>query len=207
MPFELPQLKYSYDALEPYLDAQTMEIHHTKHHRAYTNKLNDALSKHPDLAKKSAEDIIANIESVPEEIKIPVKNNGGGYINHNLFWQILTPPKGGNKPTETPLAQEIQNAFISQEQFEKKFTEAAATHFGSGWIWLIADKNSQLQITATTNQDSPLSEGNTPILALDVWEHAYYLKYQNRRPEFIKAWWNVVNWEKVNDLYQTTLNQ
>lgn len=206
MTFELPKLEYSYDALEPYIDTQTMEVHHSKHHQGYTNKLNDALTKHPDLAEQSAEDLITNLNSVPEKIRTAVKNNGGGYVNHSLFWQIISPKNEVKQASDASLAQEIKNKFGSQESFEEKFTEVASTHFGSGWVWVVVDKENQLQITTTTNQDSPLTEGNTPILTLDVWEHAYYLKYQNRRPEYIKAWWNVINWKKVDNLYRLALN-
>lgn len=202
MSFELPQLEYTYDALEPYIDAQTMEVHHSKHHQGYTNKLNDALAQTPDLTEQSAEDLITNIDTVPKEIKQSVRNNGGGYINHKLFWLVMGPAAEQKEIPDTKLTQEIKSTFGSQKSFEEKFTEAAATHFGSGWVWLVADKDNQLQITTTANQDSPLSEGSTPILTIDVWEHAYYLKYQNRRPEYIEAWWKVVNWKKVNDLYQ-----
>lgn len=206
MSFKLPKLEYSYDALEPYIDAETMEIHHSKHHQGYTNKLNDALAEHSDLAEQSAEELIMNISSVPEEIRQAVKNNGGGYINHSLFWQVMGPAREGKEIPDTKLTSEIKSNFMSHKDFEEKFTEVAASHFGSGWVWMVVDKNGRLQIVTTANQDSPLAEGNTPILTLDVWEHAYYLQYQNRRPEYIEAWWNVVNWEKVNDLYQAALS-
>ena len=207
MSFELPKLDYSYDALEPYFDAETMEVHHSKHHQGYTDKLNAALSEHTELAEQSAERIITNLDSVPEEIRQAVRNSGGGYINHNLFWQTLTPPKEGQELPDIDITHEIKNKYGSYESFVETFTAAASSHFGSGWIWLVVDKDGQLEITTTVNQDSPFTDGKTPILTLDVWEHAYYLKYQNRRPEYIEAWWNIVNWQKVNELYEAAMNQ
>ena len=206
MPFELPKLNYSYDALEPFIDAQTMEVHHSKHHQGYTNKLNDALTDYPELAEKSAEDIITNLDAVPEEIRQVVRNSGGGYINHNLYWQTLSPPQESQELPDIDVTHAIKNKYGSQESFVEEFTAAAGAHFGSGWAWLVVDKDGQLEITTTTNQDSPLTIGKTPILTLDVWEHAYYLKYQNRRPEYIEAWWNIVNWEKVNELYEAAMS-
>lgn len=199
MAFELAPLPYPANALEPHIDAKTMEIHHDKHHAGYTKKLNAALEGHADLAGKSAEDILRNINSVPETIRTAVINNGGGYVNHNLFWQIMA-PKAGGEPTGG-LADAIKSAFSDFKSFKEKFSNAAATRFGSGWAWLCVDDKGKLIVTSTPNQNSPLMDGQTPILGLDVWEHAYYLNYQNRRPEYIEAWWNVVNWKKVDEFY------
>lgn len=195
---ELPALPYSFDALEPYIDAQTMEIHHDRHHATYVNNLNDALSGHASLADKSVEELISNLDEVPESIRTAVRNNGGGHANHTLFWEILS-PNGGGTPTGE-LAKAIDDTFGSFEKFKEAFTNAAITRFGSGWAWLIV-KDGKLAVTSTPNQDSPLMEGAQPILGLDVWEHAYYLKYQNKRPEYVEAFWNVVNWEEVNKRY------
>lgn len=199
MPFELPELPYAYDALEPHIDAQTMEIHHTKHHQGYTGKLNAALEGHDDLGSKPIEDILSNLSSIPEDIRTAVQNNGGGYANHNLFWTVMS-PDGGGEPSES-LAQAINETFSSLSTFKEEFTNAATGRFGSGWAWLVLN-NGSLEVTSTANQDTPLSEGKTPILGLDVWEHAYYLKYQNKRPDYIDAFWNVVNWEEVDRRYQ-----
>lgn len=199
MAFELPNLPYAFDALEPHIDARTMEIHHDKHHAGYTTKLNNALEGHADLAGKSAEDILRNINGVPETIRQSVINNGGGYVNHNLFWQIMGPNAGG-EPSGS-IGDGIKSTFGDFNAFKEKFANAAATRFGSGWAWLCVEKDGKLGICSTANQDSPLMQGNTPILGLDVWEHAYYLNYQNRRPDYITAWWNVVNWSKVDELY------
>jgi Fe-Mn family superoxide dismutase len=193
-PFKLPELGYAYDALEPHIDARTMEIHHTKHHAAYTNNLNAALEKHPDLHNKSAEELVKGLNSIPEDIRTAVRNNGGGFINHNLFWEIMK-PGGSNKPGGA-LAKDIDSAFGSFDAFKEALTKAATTRFGSGWAWLVTG-GGKLQVVSTANQDSPITDGQTPILGLDVWEHAYYLKYQNRRPDYITAWWNVVNWDAV----------
>jgi Fe-Mn family superoxide dismutase len=195
---ELPALPYSFDALEPHIDAQTMEIHHDRHHATYVNNLNDALSGHASLADKSVEELISNLDEVPESIRTAVRNNGGGHANHTLFWEILS-PNGGGAPTGE-VAKAIDDAFGSFDQFKEAFTDAALKRFGSGWAWLVV-KNGSLEVTSTPNQDSPLMEGAQPILGLDVWEHAYYLKYQNKRPEYVKAFWNVVNWEEVNKRY------
>lgn len=199
MAFELPPLPYSADALAPHIDAKTMEIHHDKHHAGYTAKLNAALEGHSDLAGKSAEEILRNINSVPETIRQAVINNGGGYVNHNLFWQIMAPSAGGEP--SGGIADAIKSTFGDFKSFKDKFDNAAATRFGSGWAWLCVDDKKKLTVTSTANQDSPLMTGSTPILGLDVWEHAYYLNYQNRRPDYISAWWNVVNWKKVDELY------
>lgn len=194
-PFKLPELGYAYNALEPHIDAQTMEIHHSKHHAAYTTNLNAALEKHPDLQGREAEDLIRNLLSVPEDIRTAVRNNGGGYVNHNLFWEIMQ-PGGSNKPTGE-LAKAIDGQFGSYDAFKEAVAKAATTRFGSGWAWLVSDSGGKLQVTSTPNQDSPISDGLKPLLGLDVWEHAYYLKYQNKRPDYVSAWWNVVNWDVV----------
>jgi Fe-Mn family superoxide dismutase len=193
--FELPKLGYDYAALEPHIDAKTMEIHHTKHHQAYTDNLNAALEKHPDLQKKSDEELLRGISSVPEDIRTAVRNHGGGYHNHNLFWKVLAP--GGAKAPGADLASAISAAFGSVDELKAKVTDASAKRFGSGWGWLVVGGEGKLQIISTANQDSPLMEGQTPIFGIDVWEHAYYLKYQNRRPEYLKAIWEVVNWDEV----------
>jgi superoxide dismutase, Fe-Mn family len=198
-PFKLPELGYAYDALEPHIDAKTMEIHHSKHHAAYTNNLNAALEKYPDLQKREAEDLIRNILQVPDDARGPIRNNGGGYINHNLFWEIMT-PGGSNKPTGK-LASEIDSTFGGFDAFKEAVQKAGVGRFGSGWAWLTVDAGGKLQVTSTANQDSPISDGLTPLLGVDVWEHAYYLKYQNKRPDYITAWWNVVNWDVVAKKY------
>jgi Fe-Mn family superoxide dismutase len=195
MAFELPALPYDYNALEPHIDARTMEIHHTKHHQAYINKANAALEKHSDLAKKSIEDILRDLNSVPEDIRTAIRNNGGGHANHSLFWTVMGPGAGGQPDGE--LATAVEAAFGSFDKFKDEFSQAAATRFGSGWAWLSRKKDGGLVVTSTPNQDSPLSDGLTPILGLDVWEHAYYLKYQNKRPDYVAAFWNVVNWDAV----------
>lgn len=200
MAFELPPLPYAEDALEPHIDARTMGIHHDKHHAAYTNNLNAALEGHADLAGKSIEDLLGDLNAVPESIRTAVRNNGGGYANHNLFWEIMG-PNGGGEPTGD-LASAINSAFGGFSAFKEQFAKAASTRFGSGWAWLYVDKNGSLAVGSTPNQDTPLMEGNTPILGLDVWEHAYYLNYQNRRPDYISAWWNVVNWDAVAAKYE-----
>jgi Fe-Mn family superoxide dismutase len=197
--FEVPPLPYPYDALEPHIDALTMQIHHDRHHATYVNNANAALEGHPELQAKSVEDLLRNIEAVPESIRTAVRNNAGGHANHTLFWRIMGPGKGG-QPTGR-LAQDIQSTFGSFENFKDQFSKAAAGRFGSGWAWLVVGKDGKLRITSTPNQDSPLMDGDTPVLGLDVWEHAYYLKYQNRRADYIAAWWNVVNWDEVAKLY------
>jgi Fe-Mn family superoxide dismutase len=200
MAFKLPELGYAYDALEPHIDARTMEIHHSKHHAAYTNNLNAALEKQPDLQNRDAEDLVRNLLSVPEDIRTAVRNNGGGFINHNLFWDIMR-PGGSNKPSGA-LAKDIDAAFGSYDAFKEAVAKAGVGRFGSGWAWLVVDSGGKLQVTSTPNQDSPITDGLHPLLGLDVWEHAYYLKYQNRRPDYIAAWWNVVNWDAVAERYQ-----
>ena len=196
MAFELPELPYAYDALEPHFDKETMEIHHAKHHNTYVTKLNDAIQG-TELESKSIEDIIKNLDSVPEDKKTAVRNNGGGHLNHSLFWKLLTPDA---KEVSGEVKDAIESKFGSVDEFKEKFEAAGAARFGSGWAWLVVN-NGELEIVSTPNQDNPVSEGKTPILGVDVWEHAYYLKYQNKRPEYLKAFWNVVNWDKVNELY------
>ena len=195
MPYSLPSLPYDFAALEPHIDTQTMQIHHGKHHAAYVNNLNAALEKHPALASKSVEDLIANMSAVPEEIRTAVRNNGGGHENHTMFWQIMGPGKGG-APTGA-IADAIAGAFGSFDSFKEKFNQAAATRFGSGWAWLVSS-GGKVSIESTANQDNPMMEGKRPVFGIDVWEHAYYLKYQNRRPDYLAAWWNVVNWDAIN---------
>lgn len=199
MAFELPALPYAANALEPHVDARTMEIHHGKHHKAYTDNLNKALEGQTDLQGKSVEWLVQNLNSVPEGIRNAVRNNGGGYLNHNLFWHIMGPNAEG-MPTGD-LAAAIDAAFGSFDNFKSQFKTAATGRFGSGWAWLVVEPGGGLSITSTPNQDTPVMEGKTPILGLDVWEHAYYLNYQNRRPDYVDAWWNVVNWANVAELY------
>lgn len=196
---EVPALPYAFNALEPHIDAQTMEIHHDRHHAGYVNNLNKALEGHADLQEKSIEALLGSLDSVPEGIRGAVRNNGGGHANHSLFWEIMS-PNGGGEP-KGDLADAITSAFGSFDAFKEKFSQAAVTRFGSGWAWLVVD-NGKLAVTSTPNQDSPLMEGKTPILGLDVWEHAYYLKYQNKRPDYVSAFWNVVCWNKVGQLYE-----
>jgi Fe-Mn family superoxide dismutase len=195
MPHSLPPLPYDFAALEPHIDAQTMQIHHGKHHAAYVNNLNAALEKHPALASKSVEDLIAGLSAVPEEIRTAVRNNGGGHVNHTMFWQIMGPGKGG-APTGA-IADAITGAFGSFDAFKEQMNKAGVGRFGSGWAWLVSS-GGKLAIESTANQDSPLMDGKKAIMGIDVWEHAYYLKYQNRRPDYLGAWWNVVNWDEVN---------
>ena len=199
MAHELPPLPYAYEALEPHIDEQTMRIHHDKHHAAYVTNLNNALAKYPELSEQSPQALIQALDSLPEDIRTVVRNNGGGHVNHTMFWELMGPDAGG-APTGA-LAQAIDQAFGSFEAFKEQFSKAGVGRFGSGWAWLITDADGGLSITSTPNQDNPISEGKTPLLGLDVWEHAYYLKYQNRRPEYIAAWWNVVDWNKVAALY------
>ncbi len=195
MSHQLPALPYDAAALEPHIDAQTMQIHHGKHHAAYVNNLNAALEKHSNLQGKSAEDLIKDLASIPEDIRTAVRNNGGGHVNHTMFWEIMGPGKGG-APTGA-IAEAITSTFGSFDTFKEQMNKAGAGRFGSGWAWLVS-KDGKLSVESTANQDNPLMEGKTPILGIDVWEHAYYLKYQNRRPDYLAAWWNVVNWDAVN---------
>ena len=194
MAYELPELPYAHDALEPHIDARTMEIHHGKHHQAYINNVNGALEGNEELAGKSVEDLVSDLDSVPEDIRGAVRNNGGGHANHSLFWSVMGPGKGGEPGGDLGAA--IDGTFGSLDGFKEEFAKAGATRFGSGWAWLVVD-GGNLAVTSTANQDSPLMEGKTPILGLDVWEHAYYLNYQNRRPDYIAAFWNVVDWDAV----------
>ncbi len=194
MAYTLPELPYPYNALEPHIDARTMEIHHTKHHQAYINNVNAALEGHADLAAKSIDDLMRGLSSVPEAIRTAVRNNGGGHANHSLFWTIMKPEGGGLPGGE--LGKAIDSTFGSFDNMKTEFAKAASTRFGSGWAWLCLNKG-KLHVDSTANQDTPLSEGHTPILGLDVWEHAYYLHYQNRRPDYITAFWNVINWDEV----------
>ncbi len=198
MAYKLPELPYAYDALEPHIDKETMNIHHTKHHNTYVTNLNAAVEGKADLESKSIEELISNLDAVPKDIRTAVRNNGGGHANHSLFWTILC-PNGGGAPTGE-LADAIASKFGSFDQFKEEFANAAKTRFGSGWAWLVVN-NGELEVTSTPNQDSPLMEGKTPILGLDVWEHAYYLNYQNRRPDYISAFFNVVKWDEVAKRY------
>lgn len=196
--FSLPELPYAYDALEPTIDKETMNIHHTKHHNTYVTNLNAALEGHSDLQDKSLEELIGDLNSLPEDIQTAVRNNGGGHANHSLFWKVLSPNGGGEPSGE--LGDKLKETFGSFDKFKEEFQAAAATRFGSGWAWLVLD-NGELKITSTPNQDSPLMDGQVPLLGLDVWEHAYYLKYQNRRPDYASEFWNVVNWDEVAKNY------
>jgi Fe-Mn family superoxide dismutase len=199
MAYSLPPLPYDYNALEPHIDEQTMRIHHDKHHGAYVNNLNAAIEKHPDLQSRSAEDLLKSINSIPEDIRTAVRNNGGGHVNHTMFWEIMGPGKGG-APTGA-IADAINSTFGSFDAFKSQMNDAGAKRFGSGWAWLV-DVGGKLAVESTANQDSPLMEGKRPIMGVDVWEHAYYLKYQNRRPDYLAAWWNVVNWDAVNKRFR-----
>ncbi len=196
MAYSLPDLPYDYAALEPHIDARTMEIHHTKHHKTYVDKLNAAIEGHDNLQYDHVDKLLKNFDAVPENIKGPVRNHGGGHSNHTLFWAIMAPDAGGEPTGE--VASAINDAFGSFKEFQEKFNAAATNHFGSGWAWLVLDAG-KLDVISLPNQDSPLITGKTPIFGLDVWEHAYYLKYQNKRPDYIEAWWNVVNWDEVNN--------
>ena len=200
MAHSLPPLPYDYSALEPHIDAQTMTLHHDKHHAAYVNNLNGALEKHPQLGSKSVEDLLRDLNSVPEDIRTTVRNNGGGHMNHTMFWQIMK-PKGGGPPTGR-IAEEIKKTFGSFEDLQKQFNDTGAKRFGSGWVWLVRSKAGKLEVISTANQDNPIIDGHHAILGNDVWEHAYYLKYQNRRPEYLAAWWNVVNWDEINKRFK-----
>ena len=195
MPFSLPPLPYAHDALEPHIDKMTMEIHHGKHHNAYVTNLNAALEKAPELQSKSLEDLVKGINSVPEAIRTAVRNNGGGHLNHSMFWQIMA-PKAGGAPTGA-IADALNSSFGSFDKFKEQFKAAAVGRFGSGWAWVV-DNGGKLVIESTPNQDNPMMDGKKPVFGIDVWEHAYYLKYQNRRPDYIDAWWNVVNWAEIN---------
>ena len=199
MAFEVPALPYAYDALEPHIDETTMHLHHDKHHQAYVTNLNAAIDKHPELASHSPEDLVKNLAAIPEDIKAAVRNNGGGHVNHTMFWENMAPNAGG-EPTGA-LAEAITSTFGSFDAFKTQFNDAGVKRFGSGWAWLVKGADGKLAITSTANQDNPLTDGQTPLLGNDVWEHAYYLKYQNRRPEYLAAWWNTVNWPAVAKRY------
>jgi Fe-Mn family superoxide dismutase len=201
MSYQLPPLPYAYDALEPHLDARTLEIHHDKHHATYLTNLNKALESAPELQAKPAEALLKDLNAIPENIRTAVRNSGGGFVNHNFYWESMAPQAGGEPGSALSAA--IQKAFGDFATFQEKFATATVARFGSGWGWLSLDKDGQLLIHSTANQDSPLSEGLTPLLTCDVWEHAYYLKYQNRRADYVAAWWNLVNWEKVAERYAT----
>lgn len=198
--FTLPPLPYAYDALNPYIDTQTMTVHHDKHHAGYVKNLNAAIAQHPELRGKSVEELLQNLESVPEESRVTVRNNGGGHANHTMFWAIMS-PTGGGEPTGA-IAEAINATFGDFESFKQEFNDAGAKRFGSGWAWLVLTQDGKLEVTSTANQDSPFLEGNYPIMGNDVWEHAYYLKYQNRRGDYLSAWWNVVNWDEVNKRFE-----
>lgn len=200
MAFELPPLPYDFAALEPHIDAQTMQIHHDRHHNAYVTNLNAALEKHANLQSQSIEDILRNIQDVPEEVRQAVTNNGGGHHNHSLFWEIMG-PNGGGEPTGA-LAEAINSSFGSFADLKAKINDAGVKRFGSGWSWLVKDSGGVLSVISSANQDSPLMQGLTPVLGVDVWEHAYYLKYQNKRPDYLNAWWNTVNWAKVAEKFE-----
>lgn len=203
MKYELPQLPYEYSALEPYIDVQTMEIHHTKHHQSYIDKLNAALEKHPEIADKPLEDLLSDIEALPIDVRTAIRNNGGGHMNHSLFWQVMAPESESPNEPSGNLMKAITSAFDSFENFKEKFNEAATGRFGSGWAWLVVLEGGVVDVMSTPNQDNPVMEGKetAAILGLDVWEHAYYLKYQNKRPEYVENFWNIINWTKVGELY------
>jgi Fe-Mn family superoxide dismutase len=201
--FQLPPLPYDYKALEPHIDAETMRFHHDKHHAAYVKNLNEAVAKHPELKSKSVEELVGDLNSVPEDIRTTVRNNGGGHVNHTMFWEIMSPNGGGE--AKGALADAIKKDFGSFDNFKKQFNEAGSKRFGSGWAWLVRTKDGKLQVTSTANQDSPLMEGMYPILGNDVWEHAYYLKYKNNRANYLTAWWNVVNWDEVNKRFERAI--
>jgi len=203
MPFTLPPLPYDYNALEPHIDEQTMRIHHGKHHAAYVANLNAALEPHSNLQAKPAAELLANLDALPEAVRTPVRNNGGGHLNHTLFWEIMTP--GGAREPTGALAGAIAKAFGGFGSFKEQFAKACVGRFGSGWGWLTLDRAGSLGIESTPNQDTPVMSGKTPLLGCDVWEHAYYLKYQNRRPDYVSAWWNVVNWSEVGKRYDSAL--
>lgn len=196
MAFELSPLPYNYDALEPYIDTQTMQLHHDMHHQTYVNNLNTAVGKYTDLQNKSPEELVRELNSIPEDIRTAVRNNGGGDVNHTMFWQIMGPNAGG-EPTGA-IAQVISENFGNFESFKQRFNDAGTKQFGSGWVWLILTPQGKFEITSSPNQDSPITAGNFPIMGNDVWEHAYYLKYQNKRAEYLKQWWNVIKWDEIN---------
>jgi Fe-Mn family superoxide dismutase len=201
MPFEVPALTYDYEALEPYIDSETMHLHHDKHHQAYVNNLNAAIEKHPELEGKTAKDLIRDLNAIPEDVRMAVRNNGGGHVNHKIFWTSMGPNCGG-EPTGA-IGEAITSIFGGFEEFKNQFNAAGVGRFGSGWVWLVRESSGGLKIMSTANQDNPMSDGHHPILGNDVWEHAYYLKYQNRRPDYLAAWWNVVNWEAIAKRFES----
>ncbi|HXZ30644.1 MAG TPA: superoxide dismutase [Terriglobales bacterium] len=201
MAHELPALPYDYSALEPTIDTQTMKLHHDMHHGAYVKNLNAALEKYPNLQSKKVEELLRDLNAIPEDIRTTVRNNGGGHMNHSMYWKIMK-PKGGGEPSG-PIAEVIKKSFGSFKDFQTKFNDTGAKQFGSGWVWLVGKSNGDFQVISTANQDNPISQGLFPIMGNDVWEHAYYLKYQNRRPEYLAAWWNVVNWDEINQRLET----
>jgi len=203
MAYTLPALPYDFSALEPHIDAKTMEIHHDKHHGTYVTNLNAALEKHPELQKKSVEELLRDLNSVPEDIRAVVRNNGGGHANHSMYWTIMAAKAGG--PANGKIADGIKDGFGDLSKLQERFNDAGAKRFGSGWVWLVGNQSGKLEVISTANQDSPLIDGLFPIFGNDVWEHAYYLKYQNRRPDYLKAWWNVVNWDAVNKRFEEFL--
>ena len=200
MAYEVPTLPYAYDALEPHIDKETMTLHHDKHHQAYVTNLNAAIEKHPELGSKTPEELIKNLDAIPEDIRPAVRNNGGGHVNHSMFWESMK-PGGGGTPTG-PLADAINTTFGSLDALKTAFNDAGVKRFGSGWTWLVKTADGKLAVVSTANQDNPISEGHTPIMGNDVWEHAYYLKYNNRRPEYLAAWWNTVNWEVITKRFE-----
>ena len=200
MAYEVPTLPYAYDALEPHIDKETMTLHHDKHHQAYVTNLNAAIEKHPELGSKSPEELIKNLDAIPEDIRPAVRNNGGGHVNHSMFWEIMKP--GGGGTPAGPLAEAINTTFGSLDALKTAFNDAGVKRFGSGWTWLVKTADGKLAVVSTANQDNPMSEGHTPIMGNDVWEHAYYLKYNNRRPEYLAAWWNTVNWEVITKRFE-----
>lgn len=203
--FELPELPYAYDALEPVIDARTMEIHHSKHHNAYVTNLNDALAKHPELEVNCVRTLLSDLDAVPEDIRTAVRNNGGGHLNHKIFWSVMGPV--GSSELTGELKENIDRDFGSYDEFVTEFSNAAKTRFGSGWAWLVTDKDGKLSVTSTPNQDNPVMDGKWPILGLDVWEHAYYLNYQNRRPDYVSEWFKVINWDAVAKRYEKGLTK
>ncbi|OKH28938.1 superoxide dismutase [Chroogloeocystis siderophila] len=200
MAFELSALPYNYDALEPYIDAQTMQLHHDMHHQTYVNNLNAAVEKHAELQSKSLEDLVRELDSIPDDVRTAVRNNGGGHVNHTMFWEIMGPNAGG-EPTGA-VGEAIRDTFGDFETFKQRFNDAGTKQFGSGWVWLVRSPDGKLEVMSTPNQDSPITQGYFPIMGNDVWEHAYYLKYQNRRAEYLKQWWNVVNWDEINKRFE-----
>lgn len=200
MAFELSPLPYNYDALEPFIDAQTMQLHHDMHHQAYVNNLNAAVEKHSQLQSKSLEDLVRELDSIPDDVRTAVRNNGGGHVNHTMFWEIMGPNAGG-EPTGA-VGDAIRENFGDFETFKQRFNDAGTKQFGSGWVWLVRSSDGKLEIVSTPNQDSPMTQGHFPIMGNDVWEHAYYLKYQNRRAEYLKQWWNVVNWDEISKRFE-----